>query len=220
LNDIQRAIIFANGNSVSKNFILDQIRDNDIIIAADGGTQRILSLGLLPNVIIGDLDSIQPQLLRELKTKGVLILDYPARKDETDLELALLYVKRLGIKITIIHNALGARWDMTLANLLLPGYTEFQDMDIRIVDDLQEIILLRGEATRTLLGNPGDTISLIPVGGKAEGITSYGLEYHLENDSLDFGSPRGVSNVMLEDIVKIHLKTGQLVCVHIKRNSE
>jgi thiamine pyrophosphokinase len=197
---------------------LNEINDSDIIIAANGGTQNLLALGLLPHVIIGDLDSLHPELLSELSMKGVKVLRYPSQKDETDLELALLYAKQLGIHVIIIYFALGARWDMTVANLLLPSHIEFQDVDIRIIDGNQEITLLRGEATQYISGRVGDIFSILPIGGKAEGITSDGLQYRLENDSLDSGSPRGVSNVLIEDNAYIHLKTGLLLSIHIKQN--
>jgi thiamine pyrophosphokinase len=222
LENIQRAFIFANGDSKSRNYFLDELQNNDIIIAADGGIQHLQSLGILPNVVIGDLDSIQPDQLKELKENDILILSYPARKDETDLELALRYARQLGIKDIIILFALGDRWDMTVSNLLLPSAKEFQDMNIRIVDGPHEITLLKPEMTLQISGHAGDTFSLIPIGGKAEGITSHGLEYPLIEDSLDLGSTRGVSNVLSEDHAMIRLATGLLLCMHIKQipNSE
>lgn len=210
----KRAIIVANGESRSKKYLLDELQNDDLIIAADGGVQRLISSGVLPHVVVGDLDSIQPDQLMELKENNVIIVQYPTRKDETDLELALLYAKQSGIKDVIILYALGARWDMTVANLLLPCNKEFQDMNIRIIDGPQEITLLRTEMTLHISGCVGDTISLIPIGCKAEGITSSGLDYQLNNDTLDLGSPRGVSNVLCEDHATIKLTNGLLLCIH------
>jgi thiamine pyrophosphokinase len=217
LNKKQRAIIFANGNYISNDYLLESIKDGDILIAADGGMQHLRRLGVLPHVLIGDLDSIQSAHLSELEKKDVLILSYPSRKDETDLELALQYAKQLGIIEVIILFALGARWDMTIANLLLPGAEEFKDMNIRIIDGQHEIALLRSGMTLQISGRAGDTVSLIPLGSKAEGITSFGLEYQLMEDSLDLGSPRGVSNVLIDDEASIHLRSGLLLCIHMRK---
>jgi thiamine pyrophosphokinase len=213
----QRAIIFANGDSISNNYFLDEINEMDILIAADGGVQHLQRLGVFPHAVIGDLDSIEPAHLKELVDRDVNFQSYPSRKDETDLELALRYAKQLGIKDIVILFALGDRWDMTVANLLLPSTKEFQDMNIRIIDGPHEITLLRPERPSQISGHAGDIISLIPLGGRAEGITSYGLEYQLMNDSLELGSPRGVSNLISEGEAKIDLKFGLLLCIHIKQ---
>jgi thiamine pyrophosphokinase len=217
LKHFKRALIFANGGSESEKYFRYQPHNSDIIIAADGGLQHLKSLGMLPNVVVGDLDSIAPDQIEELDEKKVLILSYPTRKDETDLELALRYANQSGIKDVLIFFALGARWDMTIANLLLPFSPEFQDMNIRIIDGPNEITILRSQSTLHISGYPGDTVSLIPIGGRAEGISSSGLEYQLVDDSLDLGSPRGVSNVLSEDHAMIHLTTGLLLCLHIKQ---
>jgi thiamine pyrophosphokinase len=174
-------------------------------------------MGILPHVLIGDFDSIQSMQLNELEGTGVAIIQHPPRKDETDLELALQYAKQQGIKEAIVFYALGSRWDMTITNLLLPSLEMFHDLDIHFVDGFQEITLLRSGSTLHISGHVGDTISLIPVGGNAVGITSNGLEYPLLNDTLMLGSSRGVSNVLLMDKASIQLTTGLLLCIHIKQ---
>lgn len=219
MDNIQRAYIFANGDSEPNINIMNPLQGNDIIIAADGGVQHLQTLGKLPHVVVGDLDSIQPAQLKKLQENKVIILRYPTDKDETDLELALQYAKQLGIKDITILFALGARWDMTIANLLLLCAVEFQDMNIRVIDGLHEITVVRSKMTHRIAGDAGDTVSLIPIGGPAEGVSTYGLEYHLVDETLEFGSPRGVSNVLSGNHASIYLTNGFLLCIHINQIS-
>lgn len=212
-----RAVIFANGETTSSERLSDEIKNAHLLIAADGGLHHFLKLGILPNVLIGDFDSIQSMHLNELEDADVVIIQHPPRKDETDLELALHYAKKQGIKEIIIFYALGSRWDMTITNLLLPTFEVFHDLDIHIVDGLQEISLLRSGSTLHISGQVGDVVSLIPVGSKVVGINSQGLEYPLTNDTLMLGSSRGVSNILVKEKASVQITSGLLLCIHIKQ---
>ncbi len=204
-----RAVIFANGRLSQPLHLLP----DDYLIAANGGTHHCLSLGLLPHVVIGDLDSLGAHHVEHLRAAGVTFLEYPARKDYTDLELALGYAQTLGVERILIVAALGERWDQTLANVLLPAAQ--QGPPVSLVDDRQEIHYLRGPSELRLEGRPGDTLSLIPLTGAAEGIHTEGLEYPLHDETLLFGSTRGVSNVFLAEQARVTLRSGLLACVVI-----
>ena len=201
-------IIFANGVLSQK----PQIHSNDLIIAADGGARHCLDLGLAPNVVIGDMDSLTPHDLRHLEDVGSELVNYPARKDHTDLELALAYAWDHGHQEVIVYAALGDRWDQTLANLLLPASSKFAAMQIRLIDGAQEIQLIRAGQELALSGAPGDIVSLVPLTGAASGITTTGLEYPLIDETLTFASTRGVSNVLIESSAAVSLKSGILLC--------
>lgn len=213
----KRAVIFANGESTSNKRILEEIDNANLLIAADGGLHHFQEIGIVPHVLIGDLDSISSMHLVELEAAHITIIQHPPRKDETDLELALHYAKQQGIKEVIVFFALGSRWDMTITNLLLPSLEVFHDLNIHFINGFHKMTLIRGGSTLHISGRAGDTISLIPVGGNAIGINSHGLEYPLSNDTLLLGSSRGVSNVLLEDIASVQLTTGILLCIHIKQ---
>ncbi len=204
-----RVVIFANG---SLNPPL-RLSPGDFIIAADGGTRHCLAFGLVPAVVIGDLDSLTQADLAALKVQGVEILQFPVRKDFTDLELALSHARSLGADEILILGALGARWDQTLANALLPA--AFPDLNIRLVDGSQEFFYVRAGEMLTVSGRPGDILSLVPLGGEAQGITTKKMEYPLYDESLPLGSTRGISNVLLEDEAQISLREGFLLCVVI-----
>ncbi|MBT7483683.1 thiamine diphosphokinase, partial [Candidatus Peregrinibacteria bacterium] len=115
----KRAIIFINGDLPNLDAACKTIRDDDFIIAADGGTRHALTLGLLPSVVIGDLDSLDSVNWHVLDENRVEIIEYPQDKDETDLELALAYAIDSGYKQIRLIAALGGRLDQTLGNLSL-----------------------------------------------------------------------------------------------------
>ena len=208
---IVRAVIFANGvlNLADARAVL---RPGDIVIAADGGLRHCQELGVTPAVVIGDLDSLLPDDISALQDADVEIIRYPDRKDQTDLELALRHASGLEIDEILVLGALGARWDMTIANILLLAAPELTGLTVRLIDSQQEIILLRGEGKISFHGRKGDTLSLLPLGQDARGVTVVGLEYPLENGDLRFGSTCGISNVLIEERATVYLQQGLLLC--------
>ena len=120
----------------------------------------------------------------------------------------------------LVFGALGERWDMTIANLLLLSSSEFSKVTIRLIDGQQEIFPLRGKGELTFKGKKGDTLSLVPLGEYVEGLTLQGLKYPLKDDVLKFAATRGISNVLLEDIATVYLKKGLLLCIHIRKHKD
>jgi thiamine pyrophosphokinase len=208
-----KAVIVANG-------LLEQnisLLPGDLLIAADGGTHHCLEQGLIPSIVIGDLDSLNTDDIEKLKKSGTEIIEYPTRKDFTDLELALQYALELEIDEILILAALGARWDQTIANILLP--TALGNKKIRLMDGNQEFFFLNGQGKLEIYGKSGDTLSLIPLAREACGITTENLEYPLKEEDLHFGSTRGISNVMLSEHASITLTKGILLCILIHESN-
>lgn len=208
-----KAVIFANGTIDNSD---SAISGNDLIIAADGGTQHCLSLGITPDVVIGDLDSLTADNINELQIANVEIIRYPAKKDQTDLELALKLAIDRGADEIVVFGAMGGRWDMSIANILLPAEQNLSNATIRIIDGHHEIMLLRAGKEMIFHGEKGDIFSLIPLGRDALGITTIGLEYPMKDDLLRLGSSRGISNLFIENSATVSLKQGLLLCVHIR----
>lgn len=204
-----RVIVVANG--VMRSHFTPE--GDDVLIAADGGLRHCLDLGLQPAILIGDMDSIDTRDLDALEPGDTQILRYPTQKDFTDLELALQHALKLGADEIIIVAALGARWDQTIANMLLPA--SFPSVKIRLIDGSQEIHYIRAGEKLEIHGRPGDMVSLIPLAGKAHGITTEHLEYPLRGGALTFGSTRGISNVLLEETGTISISGGLLLCIVI-----
>jgi thiamine pyrophosphokinase len=207
-----RAVIIANGELKNPDHVKSMILSDDLIIAADGGTQHCLSMDLTPAMVIGDLDSSSSEKLEHLAANGVQLRRHSARKDETDLELAMLYAAERGIKEILIFAALGNRWDHSLTNLLLTAHPKLQAVAVTLIDGSQRIHLIRGNSA--IEGKPGDTVSLIPIGSDAHGVTTTGLEYVLNEGVLPFGTSFGVSNVMTHAIAEVRIREGLVLCVH------
>ena len=206
-----RAIIFANGEFPDPQTARDLLRSDDLIIAADGGTRHALAAGVIPHVVIGDLDSLSPADLAQVEAACARVIRFSPRKDETDLELALLHAARAGVSEIVVLAALGGRLDQTIANVLLLSLPELDGLDVRIVEERQKVFLIHSAATIT--GRPGDTVSLIPLGGDAVGVTADGLEWPLCEETLRFGPARGVSNVLTAEQARVCVRRGMLLCV-------
>ena len=211
-----RAVLFANGRMSQPALDRAQLRQDDWIIAADGGLRNCMALGLKPAVVIGDFDSVEEENLQAPQLSGALLIRHPARKDETDLELAVIHAVRQGAQEIVVLGALGERWDQTLANVLLMAGLEAQGADMRLLDGPQEIRLVRAGQTLAVEGQAGDTLSLIPLKGDARGIDTSGLEYPLERGTLRFGATRGLSNTLVGHSATVRLEKGLLACIHIR----
>lgn len=211
-----RGVIFANGNLNHPESIQDLLRPEDLLIAADGGGHHFLTLGLTPAVIIGDCDSIKATVLDSLVMAGALLIRYPVDKDQTDLELALDYAIDQNCDEILVFGALGGRWDQSLANLLLTGMARLATIPIRLIDGPQTALVIRSGETLPLTGAPGDTVSLIPLTSAASGIHTTGLQYPLVEESLPFGTTRGISNRLLGETAEITVMEGLLICIHIR----
>lgn len=202
------ALIFANGEL---DLPPSGLPPADLRIAADGGSRHCRSLGVYPHVLIGDLDSLEPALQADLQAHGVQLHAHPARKNETDFELALLHALAAGASRASVVGGLGRRWDHSLANLLLAADPRFANLPITFLHGPQQLFPIRTQAD--LQAPLGSRVSLIPLAGDAQGVSTHGLEYPLAQDVIPFGSSRGVSNVMAAAEATITLQGGLLLCV-------
>jgi thiamine pyrophosphokinase len=165
----------------------------ELIIAADSGGKYLLDLGVLPDLLVGDFDSLAPEELRRMEAAGVKKENFPSQKDETDLELSLEYAWRGGITdLTILGGLGGSRLDHTLANIGLLLAAQRRGISARLIDPAREVMLVG--AKRVFPYRPGWALSLIPLTAEVRGINTRGLAYPLRNETLYFGSGRGVHN--------------------------
>lgn len=212
---MNRAIIFANGELADAAAARALLQPNDLIVAADGGSRHCRTLGLVPRWVIGDLDSISSAERAALEQAGTEFELYPVRKNETDLELAIRAAQREGAREIILLGALGGRWDQTVANLLLLAHPDFAGLDLCLVDGRDTFWVVRERLS--VHGQPGDTLSLLPLAGDAEGVTLSGLEYPLHDEALRFGFTRGISNVLTAQTATISVRRGLLLAVHSRK---
>jgi len=213
-----KAVIFANGEVCASDLKRD-FKDAELLIAADGGYRHFQSLETLPDLLIGDLDSTPKEVQVSWEKRGVTIIRHPEDKDQTDLELALLYADKRGAAQILVYGAVGGRLDMTLSNLLLLAHPEIS-ADLTFLCGDQEVKLIPRGQSLTIQGKPGDRVSLIPLGPGTSGISTVNLKYPLDQDELAFGLTRGISNVMDADHAEISLEEGLLALIHTHTNSK
>jgi thiamine pyrophosphokinase len=208
-------LVFANGDLDPCEWVEPYLADATAVIAADGGARHLMALSHIPDILIGDLDSLSASLRTTLGEASTLILPHGTAKDETDLELALLYAVDTYTGEILVFGGLGGRLDQMLANILLLMHPKLQGREIRFVTQYQRIWLMEGDGE--IRGEKGDTVSLIPLGGDVRVASTEGLRWSLQNEVLAFGPARGVSNEMLREMASVHVQEGHLLCIHTRR---
>lgn len=208
-------LIFANGDLPATVELPELKGEANFIIAVDGGADHCRVLGIIPNVIIGDLDSISPAALKEFQEKSVAIHRYPPRKDATDLELALDLAITKGAREVWLLGGLGGRWDMSLANVLLLAGDTYKTLSFTVPGPDCIMHVLHPGNPFILRGMPGQKVSLLPLRSDVQGISLHGFEYPLENATLRFGSTEGVSNVLQEPAATVQFRSGVLLCIRL-----
>ena len=214
-----RAIVVAGGDPDPGD--ASWLADADLLVAADSGACWLDELGVTPDLLVGDLDSIGEPLLERLSAAGVPIERHVAEKDESDAELALMRAVASGAETIVILGALsGKRLDHELANLLLLADPAWAGRDLRIVRGATTVRALHGGASLELQARPGDVVTLLPVSGDAQGVTTDGLRYPLADDELRFGRSRGLSNVVERAGASVWLESGTLLVVETRQQGE
>jgi thiamine pyrophosphokinase len=211
-----RAIIFANGDLPDLKIGQALLRPDDFLIGADGGTVHIFKMGLIPDVVIGDLDSTSEPTLSKLTSSDIEINLYPADKNETDLELALTYAINSGYREILLLAALGGRLDHALSNIALLTDPRLLELNTRMDDGVEELFFCRDEAQ--VRGSSGDIVSLIPWGGAVTGIITENLKWPLHEETLLPYRSRGISNEMLAEQASIKIESGLLLVIHRRLN--
>ena len=189
------------------------IRENyDYVIGADGGCNHLYKMNITPDYVIGDLDSINNDLIDYYKSKNVIFKTYPSRKDETDSEICIYLAKELNSNEIDFYGALGGRIDHTLANIGLMHYVREMNIIPRIITSEEEIAIIKNEEL-ILQGKKGDTVSIIPIMTDANNVTLKKLEYPLNNAKMGYLSSLGISNVMLENECSIKIEDGYALII-------
>ena len=220
---LKRAIIFANGELRDREKIKAEIDSGDFLIAVDGGYRHMKSLGLIPSLVIGDLDSMQKNDVQQLQDADVELLRFPSEKNETDLELALLEVAARGYHNILIVAGLGGRLDQTLGNLVLLKSPALANCHIKMDDGCVEVWHLKGSKYPEglqILGEKGEVVSLLAFCSIVKGIITEGLKYPLVEEDLSSYQTRGISNEMLGTIARVSLSEGELIAIHTRQGKK
>ncbi len=176
----------------------------DSIVAADGGADRALRAGIVPDVIIGDLDSVSPRARKKFASSQWIFVD---NQNNTDLQKALDYLVTQKCKKCTLVGFEGGRPDFTLGNLLAL-YLYARKMDLRVAGRGWTIFPIT--RTKTFTTRPGARVSLLPL-SPCSGVTLYGLKFPLTNARLTLGTTRTLSNQAVKNRFTVQLKSGVLL---------
>jgi len=218
------ALILADGDAPTR-AVLDAAwpgwtDDIALVVAADGGARHAAPLGVTIDRWVGDGDSVEPALLARLEAAGIPVERVRTDKDESDTELAVRAAIAAGAEGLVVIGAFGGeRFDHTLANLALPVSAVAAGRPVVFLTARERLTWLSapardgGRATARLAGRRGDLVSLLPLAAGADGVTTEGLQYPLDDEPLPAGSTRGLSNVIAAPGATIALRTGRLLIV-------
>jgi thiamine pyrophosphokinase len=207
----RHALIFIGGNSPASS-VPDHIPEAALVIAADSGWAHATALGYQPDLLIGDMDSIRPEHLVEAHASDAEIIEHPTDKDFTDTELALQLARKFDYRHIHLVSGGGDRFDHLLAMVhSLVAHADDATMSAHVGDNYIRIVTPREAAQLEL--TIGSTVSLIPLGGNAKGVTTAGLQWELKRDTLHSFASRGVSNIATSSEVRISLRTGALAVI-------
>lgn len=209
-----KTFIFLNGEPPEKTWILNELKDISYKICVDGASEYMKSFGIIPDLIVGDLDSMHKDTKEYFQEMGVEFLEFNPKKNKTDTEIAVDIAVEKKFEEIIFYGALGRRIDHTLGNLGMLYYSHKNGLKASIKDEKNQIWICESELNIT--GEAGDLLSVIPYKNDLIGITLQGLEYPLEDFTMEFGSSRGISNVFLEDEASVKLKSGIALVIKSK----
>ena len=179
-------------------------KPSDLVIAADGGFDTLLALGITPDLILGDMDSVNAN------ANAIERMVYPVRKDETDSFLAYREGVRRGYSEFMLYGCVGGREDHTFANYALLVYAREAGHKMTLVGKCTETFAIKNESV-TLSGEPLSHLSLFAFGGDAVGVSISGAEYEAEDVTLTPSFPLGVSNRFTDKDVTVSVGDGPLL---------
>ena len=209
-----KALIVTNGTIRSLEYLKDLIQSNDKIICADGAVRYLRAINKIPSIVVGDLDSISKDNLIWVNEHQIELIQFDSKKDNTDTEIAVDYaISNKATHITIA-GGVGSRIDHSLGNIFL--LKRMMDHGVMgVLDEIGvEIQLISGSIR--LKWRKGETVSFIPVSEKVTGITLIGFEYPMNNETIEMGSSRCLSNVVAKDFPDVQVEEGLLIAIRNK----
>lgn len=200
---MNRCVIIGNGPIEDMSIYEELLKSTDYIICADGGLNHLYQLEIMPQLILGDLDSVSEKILKTYDS--VECKTFPKRKDATDSELAIDYAIALNPKELVMLGFTGGRLDHGLTNLHMLKRVP-RNIIASIVDAHNKVYYC--ESDFEYQGQVGENLSIIPITETVKGVTTKGLDYPLKGETLYFNESRGVSNVLKDTEVKIETQSG------------
>lgn len=211
-----KALIIANGNIQDYDLLNSLVQENEFILCADGGLNHLMQINKIPDLIVGDFDSVSQNAIDYISSNNINIQKFPKMKDETDTDLAINYLIEHDYKNITIIGGIGSRMDHTLGNIFLLKKILHNRINGCIVDENNRIYLV--EENIELNKKQGFYTSVIPLSSEGIHISINGFLYPLNKDHLKFGSTRGISNKIIEDKATITIHKGLALVIQAKDN--
>lgn len=209
---MDKVAIMSGGTTPQEDHFFKSILPNyQFHIAVDMGMNVFHRLGIKPDVLVGDLDSISP----DTDIEGVELHKFPYDKDKTDTELAIDYCRDNGFLHIDILGGIGDRLDHTLANAYLLVYANKPNNQVRLLNGTNTIYLLTGTKAIEIEGTKNDIISLIPITEKIEGLTISGCRWNLKQGSVSQGRTHGISNCLKNTTASLSITEGMAFVFHV-----
>jgi thiamine pyrophosphokinase len=210
-SDVATAAVFLGGPHPGVGEVDRLGIDADLVVAVDSGLHLAVAAGHRVDVVIGDMDSVEPAQLDRAELDGVEVVRHPVDKDETDLELALELLLGRGCDDVVIVGADGGRMDHLLGGALTIAAPRFARMRISAWFGRAHLLPVHDE--RELPGSPAQLVSLVPTGGVASGVTTAGLRWPLRDAVLVPGTSWGLSNEFVGPVAHISVDAGCVVAI-------
>lgn len=201
----KKACVFCNGQLENPAIVKQIANDCDLLLAADGGAKYFLDIGLTPQVIIGDMDSIDSDMWKS--KSGIEHIRYPADKDKSDAELAVEYALAQGCMQIILIAATGGRLDHTFGNIALAAAHPGR---VAILDGTATLVAVDKTEKCILHGKIGTVVSLIPYNSNKITVRTNGLKYSLLDECLK-AVTHGLSNELSQPQACICVSNGILI---------
>lgn len=215
-----RCVILTGGTVDNLSWLAGVLKKDDRVICVDGGSRYAAALGIVPHVIVGDMDSIDREKLNSFSGQGAVIREYPADKDDTDTALALAEALAGKPDEIVILGAIGTRFDHSLANVHLLRVALDHGVPARIVNRYNEISLVAPHRPAVVEGEPGDLFSLLPLTERVTGVYVQGARWPLRDATFVIGNPYGVSNRLAAGRAEISIASGLLLLIKINERGE
>jgi thiamine pyrophosphokinase len=204
------AVIFSGGDPPGRAAVAD-LPPDAFVIAADSGLAHALDLGVAVDLVVGDLDSVDPEVLAKAEADGTSVEAHRRDKDQTDGELAMRGAVDRGARSVIIIGGFGGRVDHWLASVGVWSSPAFTGVRVEVRSGPTRIYVVRDELA--ISGPAGELVSLVAVHGSVTGVRTTGLRFTLHGERIEPGSSRGVSNELTGAEARITVRTGTLLVV-------
>jgi thiamine pyrophosphokinase len=212
-----RAAIFLNGSPDSSDLLRRVAGGAELVVAADGGARYALEAGVVPDLVVGDMDSLGEALTLEVERLGAALEIHPSRKDKMDGQLAVLAARERGATAADLLCAAGGRLGALIAVPQILLAAERIGLRSTVVADRGKMFVIE-TGSRMVQGDPRDSVSIFPLSGPATGVTLEGMEYPLENASLEPGDTLGFHNELIGRKATVSVEEGSLLVVHETEN--